>query len=133
MAPGESLNAAFENSERGLGNTDYFDLHYKIIALSITTISVLAGVARKHNIMFPEATIIMRTVFCAMLIWTIHAIRLINITSLTNGFETEIPTKFIHSDIGLGLIMRDPKTGLDGGKWDFIIVGVSVHGISCRP
>ena len=29
LAPGESLNAAFENSERGLGNTDYFDLHYK--------------------------------------------------------------------------------------------------------
>lgn len=79
LAPGESLNAAFENSERGLGNTDYFDLHYKIIALSITTISVLAGVARKHNIMFPEA-IIMRTVFCAMLIWTIHAIRLMPIS-----------------------------------------------------
>jgi hypothetical protein len=51
----------------------------KIIALSITTISVLAGVARKHNIMFPEA-IIMRTVFCAMLIWTIHAIRLMPIS-----------------------------------------------------
>ena len=29
LTPGQSLNAAFENSEKGLGNTDYFDLHYK--------------------------------------------------------------------------------------------------------
>ena len=79
LAPGESLNAAFENSERGLGIRIILICTIKIIALSITIISVLAGVARKHNIMFPEA-IIMRTVFCAMLIWTIHAIRLMPIS-----------------------------------------------------
>ena len=79
LAPGESLNAAFENSERGLGNTDYFDLHYKNYSFKHNHNLSFSGVARKHNIMFPEATI-MRTVFCAMLIWTIHAIRLMPIS-----------------------------------------------------
>ena len=29
LAPNASMNPAFENSESGLGNVDYFDLHYK--------------------------------------------------------------------------------------------------------
>lgn len=29
LSPNASMNPAFENSESGIGNTDYFDLHYK--------------------------------------------------------------------------------------------------------
>ena len=32
LTPGQSMVAAFENSAKGLGNTDYFDLHYKDVA-----------------------------------------------------------------------------------------------------
>lgn len=32
LVPGQSLNAVFENTESGVGNTDYFDLHYKDFA-----------------------------------------------------------------------------------------------------
>ena len=32
LGPNQTLNAAFENTENGLGNTDYFDLHYKDFA-----------------------------------------------------------------------------------------------------
>ena len=32
LQPGASMNPAFENSESGIGNTDYFDLHYKDFA-----------------------------------------------------------------------------------------------------
>lgn len=32
LTPGQSMVGAFENSAKGLGNTDYFDLHYKDVA-----------------------------------------------------------------------------------------------------
>ena len=32
LAPGAMMNPAFENSESGIGNTNYFDLHYKNFA-----------------------------------------------------------------------------------------------------
>lgn len=45
LQPGQTLNAAFENSELGLGNTNYFDLHYKNFAFK-----------QNHNLSFSGGT-----------------------------------------------------------------------------
>ena len=45
LPPNASMNPAFENSEKGIGNTNYFDLHYKNFAFK-----------QKHNISLSGGT-----------------------------------------------------------------------------
>lgn len=79
LAPGESLNAAFENSERGLGNTDYFDLHYKNYSFKHNHNLSFSGGSKKAQY-YVSGGYYNEDGICAMLIWTIHAIRLMPIS-----------------------------------------------------
>ncbi len=47
LPAGASMNPAFENSEKGIGNTDYFDLHYKNFAFKQKHDISLSGGTKK--------------------------------------------------------------------------------------
>lgn len=63
-----NMNPAFENSELGVGNTNYFDLHYKDWAFKQNHNLSLSGGGKKHNIIF-LVVIIRKMVFSVMPIW----------------------------------------------------------------
>ena len=116
LAPGESLNAAFENSERGLGNTDYFDLHYKNYSFKHNHNLSFSGGSKKAQYYvsggYYNEDGILRYADMDYTRYTVNA----NITSeLTKWLKLKFNTKFMHSDNRTPFNNEDPKTGLDGG------------------
>lgn len=113
LTPGQSLNAAFENSEKGLGNTDYFDLHYKNYSFK-----------HNHNLSFSGGSKaaqyyvsggyyneegILRYADMNYTRYTLNA----NITSeLTKWLKLKFNTKFMHSD---NKTPFSQSSDLDGG------------------
>ena len=113
LTPGQSLNAAFENSEKGLGNTDYFDLHYKNYSFK-----------HNHNLSFSGGSKaaqyyvsggyyneegILRYADMNYTRYTLNA----NITSeLTKWLKLKFNTKFMHSD---NKTPFSQNSDLDGG------------------
>ena len=116
LALGESLNAAFENSERGLGNTDYFDLHYKNYSFKHNHNLSFSGGSKKAQYYvsggYYNEDGILRYADMDYTRYTVNA----NITSeLTKWLKLKFNTKFMHSDNRTPFNNEDPKTGLDGG------------------
>ena len=113
LAPGESLNAAFENSERGLGNTDYFDLHYKNYSFKHNHNLSFSGGSKKAQYYvsggYYNEDGILRYADMDYTRYTVNA----NITSeLTKWLKLKFNTKFMHWIIGLLLIMKIRKLDL---------------------
>lgn len=112
---GQSMNAAFENSELGLGNTDYFDLHYKDYAFKHNHNLSLSGGTKKAQYYvsggYYDEDGILRYADINYKRYTLNA----NIQSqLTNWLKLKFNTKFMHSD------NRTPfndatNSNLDGG------------------
>lgn len=99
LRPGESLNAAFENSERGLGNTDYFDLHYKDYSFKHNHNLSFSGGGKKSQYYvsggYYNEEGILRYADMDYTRYTLNA----NLTSeLTKWLKLKFNTKFMHSD-----------------------------------
>lgn len=99
LQPGQSLNAAFENSELGLGNTDYFDLHYKNFSFKQSHILSFSGGNKKAQYYVSAGYYnedgILRYADMDYTRYTINA----NITSeLTKWMKLKFNTKYMHSD-----------------------------------
>lgn len=99
LAPGQSLNAAFENSEKGLGNTDYFDLHYKNYSFKHNHNLSFSGGSKKAQYYvsggYYNEEGILRYADMDYTRYTLSA----NISSeLTQWLKLKFNTKFMHSD-----------------------------------
>lgn len=99
LQPGQSLNAAFENSELGLGNTDYFDLHYKNFSFKQSHNLSFSGGNKKAQYYVSAGYYnedgILRYADMDYTRYTINA----NITSeLTKWMKLKFNTKYMHSD-----------------------------------
>lgn len=99
LAPGESLNAAFENSEKGLGNTDYFDLHYKNYSFKHNHNLSFSGGTKKAQYYvsggYYNEEGILRYADMDYTRYTLNA----NLSSeLTQWLKVKLNTKFMHSD-----------------------------------
>lgn len=113
LTPGQSLNAAFENSEKGLGNTDYFDLHYKNYSfkhnhnLSFSGGGKMAQYYVSGSYYNEEG--ILRYADMDYTRYTLNA----NISSeLTKWLKLKFNTKFMHSD---NKTPFSQNSNLDGG------------------
>ena len=114
LRPGQSLNAAFENSELGLGNTDYFDLHYKDFSFKHNHNLSFSGGSKKAQYYvsggYYNEDGILRYADIDYTRYTLNA----NITSeLTNWLKLKFNTKFMHSDTNTPF--NDAQSGLSGG------------------
>ena len=99
LQPGQSLNAAFENSELGLGNTDYFDLHYKNFSFKQSHNLSFSGGNKKAQYYVSAGYYnedgILRYADMDYTRYTVNA----NITSeLTKWMKLKFNTKYMHSD-----------------------------------
>lgn len=99
LTPGQSLVAAFENSALGVGNTDYFDLHYKNTAFKQNHNLSLSGggKAAQYYISggFYSEDGILRYADMNFKRFNFNA----NITSqLTDWLKLKVNTKFLNSD-----------------------------------
>lgn len=115
LAPGESLNAAFENSERGLGNTNYFDLHYKDYSFKHNHNVSFSGGGKKAQYYISGGYYnedgILRYADMDYSRYTVNA----NITSeLTEWLKVKFNTKYMHSD-NRTPFNNERNNGLDGG------------------
>ena len=63
------MNPAFENSELGVGNTNYFDLHYKDWAFKQNHNLSLSGGGKKGTILYFWWLLLRKMVFSVMPIW----------------------------------------------------------------
>lgn len=99
LKPGQTLNAAFENSELGLGNTNYFDLHYKDFAFKQNHNLSFSGGSKKAQYYISAGYYnedgILRYADMDYSRYTLSA----NISSeLTKWLKVKFNTKFMHSD-----------------------------------
>lgn len=99
LKPGQSLNAAFENSELGLGNTDYFDLHYKNFSFKQSHNLSFSGGNKKAQYYVSAGYYnedgILRYADMDYARYTVNA----NITSeLTKWMKLKFNAKYMHSD-----------------------------------
>lgn len=99
LTPGQSLNAAFENSEKGLGNTDYFDLHYKNYSFKHNHNVSFSGGGKKAQYYISGGYYneegILRYADMDYTRYTLNA----NISSeLTKWLKLKFNSKFMHSD-----------------------------------
>lgn len=114
LLPGQSLNAAFENSELGLGNTDYFDLHYKDFSFKHNHNLSFSGGSKKAQYYISAGYYnedgILRYADIDYTRYTLNS----NITSeLTKWLKVKFNTKFTHSDTNTPF--NDAQSGLGGG------------------
>lgn len=113
LAPGQSLNAAFENSEKGLGNTDYFDLHYKNYSFKHNHNVSFSGGGKKAQYYISGGYYneegILRYADMDYTRYTLNA----NISSeLTQWLKLKFNSKFMHSD---NKTPFSQNNNLDGG------------------
>lgn len=113
LAPGQSLNAAFENSEKGLGNTDYFDLHYKNYSFKHNHNVSFSGGGKKAQYYISGGYYneegILRYADMDYTRYTLNA----NISSeLTEWLKLKFNSKFMHSD---NKTPFSQNSNLDGG------------------
>ncbi len=113
LAAGQTLNAAFENSEKGLGNTDYFDLHYKNYAFKQNHNLSFSGGSKKAQYYvsggYYNEDGILRYADIGYTRYTLNA----NISSeLTKWLKLKFNTKFMHSDTKTPF---NQSSDLDGG------------------
>ena len=114
LLPGQSLNAAFENSELGLGNTDYFDLHYKDFSFKHNHNLSFSGGSKKAQYYISAGYYnedgILRYADIDYTRYTLNS----NITSeLTKWLKVKFNTKFTHSDTNTPF--NDAQSRLGGG------------------
>lgn len=113
LQPGQSLNAAFENSEKGLGNTDYFDLHYKNFSFKQNHNLSFSGGSKKAQYYVSAGYYnedgILRYADMDYTRYTLNA----NISSeLTKWMKVKFNAKYMHSD---NKTPFNQGNGLDGG------------------
>jgi TonB-linked SusC/RagA family outer membrane protein len=99
LSPTASMNPAFENSESGIGNTDYFALHYKNWAFKQNHNVSLSGGGKAAQYYvsggYYSEDGILRYADMDYKRYNIAA----NITSdITNWLKLKVNTKFMHSD-----------------------------------
>lgn len=99
LKPGQSMNAVFENSEKGLGNTDYFDLHYKNYTFKQNHNVSFSGGSKKAQYYISGSYYnedgILRYADMDYSRYTLNA----NIASqLTDWLKVKFNTKYMHSD-----------------------------------
>lgn len=115
LQPNESLNAAFENSERGLGNTNYFDLHYKDYSFKHNHNLSFSGGSKKAQYYvsggyYNEEGILRY----ADMDYTRYTLNATLSSELTKWLKVKFNTKFMHSDNRTPF--NDAQDGsLDGG------------------
>ena len=113
LQPGQTLNAAFENSELGLGNTNYFDLHYKNFAFKQNHNLSFSGGTKKAQYYISGGYYnedgILRYADMDYSRYTLNA----NISSeLTKWMKVKFNAKYMHSD---NKTPFSQGNGLDGG------------------
>ncbi|EJW96933.1 TonB-dependent receptor plug domain protein [gut metagenome] len=99
LKPGQSMNAVFENSEKGLGNTDYFDLHYKDFTFKHNHNVSFSGGGKKAQYYISGGYYnedgILRYADMDYTRYNLNA----NISSqLTDWLKVKFNTKYMHSD-----------------------------------
>jgi TonB-linked SusC/RagA family outer membrane protein len=113
LQPGQTLHAAFENSELGLGNTNYFDLHYKNFAFKQNHNLSFSGGTKKAQYYISGGYYnedgILRYADMDYSRYTLNA----NISSeLTKWMKVKFNAKYMHSD---NKTPFSQGNGLDGG------------------